>query len=147
MENNKKKIPRREEIFQAFLVLMEEHFDDLSKGKALKLYRIRDFAAQLHIDPTHFSDTVKQVSGRSPWNIYEQRIISEAKRMLQYTALPISHISYNLSFGDPTNFTKFFKMREGGTPSDYRKRTQAETAAVPGSLRVPVRGEIGNDLL
>lgn len=131
MEKNRKKVPRREQIFHAFLTLMEEHMDDLSKGKALKLYRIRDFAAQLHIHPTHFSDTVKQVSGRSPWNIYEQRIISEAKQMLRYTSLPISHISYNLGFDDPTNFTKFFKMREGSTPSDYRKRVRAEMAAIP----------------
>ncbi|PVD52982.1 AraC family transcriptional regulator [Terrimonas sp.] len=126
MENREKKITRKDEILLAFLSLMEKHFDDLLKGKVLKLYRIRDFAAYLHIHPTHFSDTIKKACGRSPWNIYEERIISEAKKMLQNTSLSISDISYNLSFDDPSNFTKFFKMREGCTPSSYRKRKCAE---------------------
>ncbi len=118
--NGIKKSKRCAEILQDFLVLIDSHFEDIHSGKATRLKRIREFASQLFIHPTHFSDSVKQISGMSPWHIYENRIIAEAKKMLRNQDIPILAVSDRLCFTDPTNFTKFFKLRTGITPREYR---------------------------
>lgn len=120
--NLKEKKTRNEEMLADFLELVDRHLDDILCGRAEKLNRIKDFSASLFIHPTHFSDSIKAVSGRSPWRLYEQRIIAEVKKLLMSPSVPIVCISDLFCFSEPTNFTKFFKRRAGCTPTEYRKR-------------------------
>lgn len=51
--------------------------------------------------------------------------ITEAKKMLTATNLPIERICYRCGFSDPSNFYKQFHRETGKTPGDYRKTTAA----------------------
>jgi AraC family transcriptional regulator, regulatory protein of adaptative response / methylphosphotriester-DNA alkyltransferase methyltransferase len=77
------------------------------KGLAAKTFEINEFADLLHIHPTHLSNTLSQVLGQSPCDLYEQRLAKVAKELLRETNLPIGNIARQL-FYDPSNFTKFF---------------------------------------
>ena len=53
------------------------------------------------------------------------RINLEAKRLLAHTDQPITTLSINLGFDDPSNFIKFFKRETCCTPAEFRRRMLA----------------------
>ena len=118
----KKILTRKDEITADFFRLLDEHIDGILQGKVQEMFHIKDFASLLHIHPTHFSNTIKLTTGKSPCDFMEAKITEEAKKMLQSTSMPIADICYRLTFHEPTNFTKFFKAMEGITPKQYRRQ-------------------------
>lgn len=122
MKIPRKIITRKDEITNDFFKIMEQHFDDILNERVNHMYHIKDFAALLHIDPRHFSNTIKLTTGKSPCDHVEERVIIEAKKMLDNDKLSIKDICYKLTYNEPTNFSKFFKAMEGMTPLQYRKQ-------------------------
>jgi AraC family transcriptional activator of pobA len=49
----------------------------------------------------------------------------EAQRHLIYTSATIEMVAYELGFGDPGYFCRFFRRRTGMTPSEFRRERQA----------------------
>jgi AraC-like DNA-binding protein len=115
-------LTRQDEITQNFFSLLEKHIADILEGKVTRSYKIKDFAALLFIHPTHFSNTIKLTTGKSPCDFAEERLMEEARKMLRETPMPVAEIGYRLTFPDPTNFTKFFKRFSGMTPRQYRNQ-------------------------
>lgn len=113
---------RKHEITAQFFQLLDQHIEDILAGKVAHSFKIKDFAERLFIHPTHFSNTIKLVTKRSPNDFVEERLLAEAQRMLSETSMPISEICDKLTFQDPTNFTKFFKRFAGKTPTEYRSQ-------------------------
>jgi AraC-like DNA-binding protein len=124
------KIPaRQQEILNEFFQELDKHLTELKEGKAAKTFEINDFAAILHIHPTHLSNTIQQATGKSPCDFYEEKLMGIVKELLADTNRSISDIAYTLTF-DPSNFTKFFKHFEGMTPRKYRQGLLQEKPAV-----------------
>jgi AraC family transcriptional regulator, regulatory protein of adaptative response / methylphosphotriester-DNA alkyltransferase methyltransferase len=111
---------RQKQIVRNYLDLLDKHMSQLRTGSAEKTLEISDFADHLHIHPRHLSNTIHEVTGTSPCDIYERRLLEVSKEMLRKTNLSISQIARQLTY-DPSNFTKFFKQYEGSTPKAYRK--------------------------
>jgi AraC-like DNA-binding protein len=118
----KKILTRQDEITQDFFNLLDKHIADILEGRVTRSNKIKDFAEMLFIHPTHFSNTIKLTTGKSPCDFAEERLMDEAKKMLGETSTPIAEIGYRLTFPDPTNFTKFFKRFSGMTPRQYRNQ-------------------------
>lgn len=118
-ENNNISV-RQKEIVANYLQQLDLHLTDLKEGKAEKTFEIKDLADLLFISPKHLSNTIQEVLGKSPCDIYEERLIEISKELLLTTNKPISHIAQTLTF-DPSNFTKFFKSFEGKTPKQFRE--------------------------
>ena len=112
---------RKAEIAKRFLSELDKHINDLKKGKVETSYEINEFAEKLFINPNHLSDTIKEVLGKSPCGIYEEKLAEAAKELLSNTDKSISDIAYTLSY-DHSNFTKFFKRLTGFTPKEYRNQ-------------------------
>src|SRR5262245_42585911 len=110
---------RKKEIVQQYLVELDSHMQELKAGNVERMKEIRDFANTLHIHPIHLSHTIKEVTGRSSCDLYEERIVNLSKELLTTTNLPIAEIARQLTY-DPSNFTKFFKRFVGMTPKVYR---------------------------
>lgn len=47
--------------------------------------------------------------------------IREAQRLLRCTRFSVKEIAYNVGFYDPSHFCRFFKLRTGQTPINFRK--------------------------
>jgi len=111
---------RQREIVKQYITALDKHIDDLRAGKAEQVLEIRDFAGMLHVHPVHLSNTIKEVTGRSTCDLFEQRLLDLAKELLLTTNHTIAHIAAQLTY-DPSNFTKFFKHYTGITPKQFRQ--------------------------
>jgi AraC-like DNA-binding protein len=111
---------RQQEIIKQYLLELDKHIADLKSAKAESTFEIKDLAALLFIHPKHLSNTIHEVLGKSPCDIYEERLIAISKELLLESNRPISQIASDLTF-DPSNFTKFFKRFTGTTPSKFRE--------------------------
>lgn len=99
---------------------LDKHLVDLKHGKAETTFEIIDLADLLFISPKHLSNTIQEVLGKSPCDIYEERLIEIAKDIILSSNQPIAHIAQTLTF-DPSNFTKFFKSYVGTTLKKFRE--------------------------
>ena len=120
MKENKNLSVRQKEIVANYLQQLDLHLSDLKVGLAEKTFEIKDLADLLFVSPKHLSNTIQVVLGKSPCDIYEERLMEISKELLLTTNKPISHIAQTLTF-DPSNFTKFFKSYEGITPKQFRE--------------------------
>ena len=112
---------RKDEITSSFMQLVDQHIDDLLNDRAEYLFKPRDFAALLHIAAVHLTNTIKLTMNTSPCEIMEDRIVLEARKLLETTDLTIAEIGHKLGYPEPTNFNRFFKNLTGATPLQYRK--------------------------
>ncbi len=110
---------RKKEIARQYLAELDKHILELKEGKADRAKEIRDFASVMHLHPVHLSNTIKEVTGESTCNLYENRLLAVAKELLLTTSLPVAQIARQLTY-DPSNFTKFFKAYTGITPKKFR---------------------------
>jgi AraC family transcriptional regulator, regulatory protein of adaptative response / methylphosphotriester-DNA alkyltransferase methyltransferase len=110
---------RQKEIVHQYEAELDKHMLELKAGGVEVMLEISDFANILHIHPIHLSNTVKEVTGRSSCDLFEERLVTLSKEMLANTNLSVAEIARQLTY-DPSNFTKFFKKYVKMTPKAYR---------------------------
>ena len=67
------------------------------------------------------NEHVKRAAGVTAGHLIRQRVLTEAKRQLVFTAQPIHEIAYELAFADPSHFARFFRKHTGTTPQAFRE--------------------------
>ena len=110
---------RQKEILQQYITELDKHMLELKAGQVDVMHEIRDFANMLHIHPVHLTNTIKEVTGKSACDLFEERLVKLSKEMIATTPLSIGEIARQLTY-DPSNFVKFFKKYTGMTPKKYR---------------------------
>lgn len=105
-------------LFQKFIQLVNSFY--------LEKRTIEEYAELLFVSPNHLSQSVKAVSDRNALSYINERIMTEAKSIIQFTNADIAQIAYRLNFSDPANFGKFFKKHSDLTPLEYRKKSTAK---------------------
>jgi AraC-like DNA-binding protein len=103
-----------------FLDILERQFPIEHADQSLELKTAQGFADKLFIHVNHLNRAVKQVTGKSTTTHIAERIITEAKALLQYTDWTVSQIAYALGFDYPTYFNNFFKKMTGLSPTAFR---------------------------
>lgn len=98
----------------AFNMLIDEFFKD---QKFVAFY-----ADKLHISANYLNILCKKHLKISATQLIQQRICTEAKRMLQSTALSIKEIAFELGFVDHAYFSNFFKSQIRMSPTDFREK-------------------------
>jgi len=104
-----RKDPRVEELRR----LLDEHF---RKERLISFY-----AERLAMTADRLNDHVKRATGVTAGHMIRQRVLTEAKRQLVFTTQAIHEIAYDLSFSDPSHFTRFFRKQTGMTPHAFRE--------------------------
>ncbi len=112
---------RPQELTDAYLKALDHHMAEFRAGTADRAWEIRDFAARLFVHPTHLSNTLQEVTGRSPCDIYEERLMEVARELLSTSEVSAAEVARRLTM-DPSNFNKFFKRFEGITPKQFREQ-------------------------
>lgn len=100
------------DIYRKFTALLQQ---DPSKWRT-----VESIADELHVSPKHLIGIVRTYSGHTPLKLIHDSLLTESKRLLFHTTLPIKEIAYNLGFTDSTNFNKWFRSKTGYTPGAYR---------------------------
>ncbi len=107
-------------ITSVFLELLERQFPIESTDRPLQLKTAQDYAKSLAVHVNHLNRAVKETTGRSTTTHIAERIIAEAKALLQHTDLTIAEIAYTLGFEYPTYFNNYFKRLTGTVPTALR---------------------------
>jgi AraC family transcriptional regulator, transcriptional activator of pobA len=78
------------------------------------------YAKMLHVHPNSLNAASKRHLGQSAKELITAKLLSEAKYLVQLTALSVKEIAYELGFQSPSNFFRFFKRYSGYSPAAYR---------------------------
>lgn len=110
----KKSCNRFEEITKDFIELVRIN----CKGHR----DIGFYADKLKISTKHLSRAVSNTTGESPIRWLEKYTILNAKNLLKTTTWSVGEISDELSFGNQSDFGKYFKKFTGKSPVEFRKQ-------------------------
>lgn len=99
-------------LFLNFCDLVEAHFRDH--------LTLTDYASRLSVTEARLNDICRRMANLPSKEVVHERLIQEARRLLRYSAVPVSEISYQLGFVDPAYFSRFFTKRTGTPPSQFR---------------------------
>lgn len=120
-ENYDKRNNAASRITSVFLELLERQFPIETTDHPLQLKTAQDYAQNLNVHTNYLNRSVKEVTGKSTTTHISERIIAEAKALLQHTDWNISEIAYALGFEYPTYFNNFFKKLTGTNPKTLRE--------------------------
>ncbi|MQR00722.1 helix-turn-helix domain-containing protein [Glaciimonas soli] len=108
------------ELFSRFRAEVERHFKDQ--------WQVSQYADVLRVTPTRLNRLCLKLSGKSAFDITQDRLMLEACRKLTYVPTSIASIAYELGFQDPAYFSRLFKKRMGVTPKEFRRHPAEATA-------------------
>lgn len=107
-------------ITSLFLELLERQFPIDSLESPLSLRTAQDFAERLSVHVNHLNRSVKEITGKPTTAHISDRIVNEAKALLQHTDWTIAQVAYALGFDYPTYFNNYFKKITGTVPMSYK---------------------------
>ncbi|GGV25670.1 transcriptional regulator [Streptomyces longisporoflavus] len=90
--------------------------------------RVEDYAAALGYSPRTLSRATRAVTGAGAKKFIDERVLLEAKRLLQHSSLPAKEVAGSLGFADASDFTKFFRLRTGTTPAAFRAQALGQAS-------------------
>lgn len=104
---------RAEIIFTKFIKLLEGNFKQER--------RVGWYAEQLCITPKYLSETIKNVSRRTPNEWIDNYVTTEMRIQLRNSTKSIKEIAEEMNFANQSFLGKYFKEHVGISPSEYRK--------------------------
>lgn len=108
-----KKQTRAEAIFTDFIRLVEQNY----KSER----RVGWYAHKMCITAKYLSETVKQVSHRTPNDWIDNYVVMELRVQLKNTTKSIKEIAQDMCFPNQSFMGKYFKEHVGMSPMAYRK--------------------------
>ncbi|UIR57674.1 helix-turn-helix domain-containing protein [Sphingobacterium sp. SRCM116780] len=81
------------------------------------------YASKLNISANYLNILCRKNLNVSATQLIQQRVLLEAKRMLQSTDLSIKEIAFELGFVDHAYFSNFFKSQTKITPTEFRDQS------------------------
>ena len=119
-ENYDKSRNAASRLTAVFLELLERQFPIESAERPLQLRTAQDYARSLSVHVNHLNRAVKEITGKPTSVHIAERILGEAKALLQHTDWNTAEIAFALGFDYPTYFNNFFKKLTGTTPKSLR---------------------------
>ena len=107
-------VGRADEIIRFFFQAAVEHYRTHHDAAF--------YADRLNISTTYLSRIVKRVTGHTVYTHLAELLCADARRYLECTDLDIREIADRLGFSDQSAFGKFFRARNGLSPTRYRSQ-------------------------
>jgi AraC family transcriptional activator of pobA len=97
-----------------------QKFRELISKEVYQYHQVSEYADQLGISSRKLTTLCKRCSGKGAKDLINSQIVVEAKRFLQFSAIPIKEIAFQLQFSTPEQFSHFFKRNANVSPQDFR---------------------------
>ncbi|KMN30888.1 hypothetical protein VI26_20565 [Chromobacterium sp. LK1] len=107
--------PAERDLLARFHALLEERYREH--------WDIPRYADALCVTASKLNRASLKLSRKTAFALTQERLMLEARRMLAYSAWPISRVAYDLGFNDPAYFCRCFKRQLGLSPSEFRNKT------------------------
>ena len=85
---------------------------------------LADMCAELHVNPSYFSNLFSQEMGQTFVEYLTDLRLSKAEDLLVSTNMSMLDISVSTGFENQSYFTKVFKSAKGMTPREYRRASK-----------------------
>jgi AraC-like DNA-binding protein len=112
-DSNTQNIEVGRALVQRFKELVEQHFSEW--------HQVQDYAKQLNVSPGYLNEVISAIIHKPAKEYILNRLILETKRLSVFTTKSIKEIGYELGFGDPSHFSKFFKTLTGNSILGFRE--------------------------
>lgn len=103
---------QKEEITKAFRNLLLKHFREH--------HDVEWYAKELCITSRYLNMVAKEITGESPKKLIDYYILTEIQMELNSSNKSIQQIAESLNFSDQSAMGRFFKMKTGMSPKQYR---------------------------
>ncbi len=80
------------------------------------------YASMLALSVGAFTKKTKQLFGKTPMMLIQDRVVLEAKKLLHLTHKSVKEIAAELNFSDEFYFSRYFKKAVGLSPLHYREK-------------------------
>ena len=95
----------------------------------LQLYACKErtvsfYADRCCVSPKYFSKMIHRVSGKTPLQLIRERVIVEAKVLLNSTNMSVQQIADSLNFPNDSFFCRYFRQEVQMSPARYREIAQ-----------------------
>lgn len=116
----KRQFETRQPLYNKVVIEFKKLLNKYYSAPNKELPSVNYFAEKLNLSTNYFGDLIKHHTGKNASEIIQDKIIQEAKKILQNSDKTIAEIGYELGFDYPTYFGRFFKKHIGITPSKFR---------------------------
>lgn len=86
--------------------------------------QVQDYADILHRSPKTLSNLFAKYHSPSPQQIIQERLVTEAKRLLLNSRETVKEIAVILGYESVYSFSRFFKRMTGENISDFRRKNK-----------------------
>ena len=98
-----------------------QHYRQLVETHFRTRRTIADYAGEIGISTDRLHDICSRNLDKSPRQLLHERVVHEARLMLENTNLSVDQIAAALGFRDSAYFNRFFRKKTGTPPSTYRR--------------------------
>ncbi|WP_313374961.1 helix-turn-helix domain-containing protein [Chishuiella sp.] len=117
----KRQFDTRQPLYNKLVLEFKKLLNTYYSNEPKEMPTVHYFSEKLNLSSNYFGDLIKFNTGKTPSEVIQEKIISEAKKQLKSSNITVAEIGYNLGFEYPTYFTRFFKKHIGITPTAYRE--------------------------
>ena len=103
----------RRDLIRPVLAHVEEHYREP--------ITLREVADVVHVSPSRVRHVFKEVTGVGFKEYVTQLRVTEAKRLLVSTELPVAEVAQAVSYSNLSQFYKVFDRTTSMSPADYRR--------------------------
>lgn len=82
---------------------------------------LSDVAREVNLTPGHLTTVVREQTGRTVLEWITERRMTEARRLLVHSTMPVGEVARRVGYDDPAYFTRSFRRTHGTTPSEWRR--------------------------
>lgn len=100
-------------IVRQFNILVEVNFKEQ--------HTVKFYADNLNLSPKNLSKILSGARQPNPIALIHKRLLVEASRQILYSNKTIKEIAYELNFTDVQTFSRFFKLKQGISPQNFRQ--------------------------
>lgn len=97
-----------------------QQFQALVADKGYHTHDVTTYARQLGVSSRKLGDICRLYSGKGAKELINDQVMAEARRLLQFTSLPVKAIADQLHFATPYQFSNFFKKEAAMSPMAYK---------------------------
>jgi AraC family transcriptional activator of pobA len=108
------------DLLQRVEEILHDYFHSVDQEKQ-GLPTVQFLSSQLNVSASYLSDMLRSLTGQNTQQHIHNHLIEKAKEQLSTSDASISEIAYKLGFEHPQSFSKFFKLKAGVSPMDFRR--------------------------